>query len=123
MIMEKEETMKKSAVNFVGLAVADAISRGVDYLTRPRQDATLSFLSTVVPLLPTMVEAVKASLPADLDGPKVKQVRRELAAEEAHLKTLFAEQQARLVVEFGPRLEEARLADEGREAVAQVHAS
>jgi hypothetical protein len=120
--MEKEE-MKKNAVNFVGLALADAISRGADYLTRPRTDPTLSFLSTVLPLVPTMVEAVKSSLPTDLDGPKVKQVRRELAAEEAHLKALFAEQQARLVVEFGPRLEEARLADDVHAVVAQADAS
>ena len=108
----KEEQMKKSAVDVVGLAVADAISRGVDYLTRPRQDPTLHFLSSVLPLVPTMVEAVKASLPVDLDGPKLKQARRQLAAEEAHLEAIFAEQRARLIVEHGPRIDEARAADE-----------
>jgi hypothetical protein len=116
--MQKEET-KKNEVSFIGLAVADAISRGVGYLTRPRTDPTLSFLSTVLPLVPTMVEAVKSLLPVDLDGPKVKQVRRELAAEEAHIKALFAEQHARLVAEFGPRLDEARSADEAHETTTR----
>jgi hypothetical protein len=92
--------------------VADAIARGIDRLIEPKPDPTLQFVTGALPLVPALLQALKPSTPVDLDGPKVKQVRREFAAEEARLQAVFAESRARLVADFGPRFDQARAADE-----------
>jgi hypothetical protein len=104
-------------------AIANAISRGVDHLTRPKTDPALQFLASVLPVVPSIVSALRPLPPLDLDGPKVKQVRREFEAEEAHLKALFAEKRARLVADFGPRFDEAHAADDAASTARHAHAS
>lgn len=103
---------KRGPVGVVADALADGIARAVDRLTRPKTDPALDFVTNVLPMVPTLIQALKPCAPLDLDGPKVKQVRREFAAEEAHLQAAFAEKRARLVAEFGPRFDEARASDE-----------
>jgi hypothetical protein len=100
------------ATTIIADAVADAIHSGVDYLTRPKTDPALQFLTTVLPMVPGIVQALKPPVPVDNDGPTVQQVKRELAAEEAHLRALFAERRARLLADFVPRFEAARAADD-----------
>jgi hypothetical protein len=89
--------------------IADAIAHR---LTVPKADPMLQFITGALPALPALLQALKPPTPIDLDGPKVKQVQREYAAEEAHLRASFAEARARLVADFGPRLDQARAADE-----------
>lgn len=95
--------------------VADAVARGVDRLTQPKEDPTLQFIMSALPMVPTLLQALKPCAPLDLDGPKVKQVRREFNAEEAHLAAEFAAKRARLVADFGPRFDEARTTDEAQQ--------
>ena len=99
------------AKTIIADAIADAINRGVDHLTRPKNEPTLQFLTTVLPMVPTIVQALRPPIPVDNDGPKVQQVKRELAAEEAHLRALFAERHARLIADFVPRFQAAQATD------------
>ena len=99
------------AKTIIADAIADAITRCVDHLTRPKKDPALQFLTTVLPMVPSIVQALKPPVPVDDDGPKVQQVKRELAAEEAHLRALFAERHARLIADFLPRFQAAHAAD------------
>ena len=104
------------ATTIIADAIADAITRGVDHLTRPRTDPALHFITNVLPHVRSIVDAFRPPVPVDNDGPKVKQVKRELNAEEAHLRALFAEKHACLIADFGPRIEAARAADDTRAA-------
>jgi hypothetical protein len=110
----------RSSFRVVADAIANAISRGVDHLTRPKADPKLQLLAGLVPMI---LDTLRPPRPLDLDGPKVKQVRREFAAEEAHLQALFAEKRARLVADFGPRFDEAQAADDAASAARYAQAA
>jgi hypothetical protein len=96
--------------------VADAIARGVDRLTKQKADPLLQFITDALPVMPAVIQALKPCPSVDLDGPKVKQLRYEFAAEEASLKAAFAEKRARLVAKFGSRFDEALAADDAHYA-------
>jgi hypothetical protein len=93
-------------------SVAGAIARLCMKVAAPERDALGDFMTNVLPLLPSVLQVLKPSAPVDLDGPKVQQIKRELAAEEAHLTAVHAEKLARLVADFGPKFDAARAADE-----------
>jgi hypothetical protein len=94
--------------------VADAIARGLDRLTTPKADPLLQFITNALPVMPAVIRALQPCASVDLDGPKVKQLRYEFAAEEASLQAAFAEKRARLVAKFGPRFDQARAADDAQ---------
>jgi hypothetical protein len=104
------------AKTIIADAIADAINRSVDHLTRPRTDPALQFLTNVLPMVPGIVQAFKPPVVVDNNGAQVQTVKRELAAEEAHLRALFAERHARLIADFVPRFETARAADDASAA-------
>lgn len=103
---------RRGPLGIIADSIAHGIARGVDRLVGPKSDPMLDFATNVLPLVPTLIQALKPCAPLDLDGPMVKQVQREFAAEEARLHAEYAEKRAALVADFGPRFIEAGASDD-----------
>ena len=105
-----------STSRLIAEQIFTVIHRGIDHLMQPEHDPMLGFINGIAPTLPSIMQSLKTLLyrpmSVDADGPNVKQVRRELAAEEARLETEHAEKRARLVAEFGPRFDKAQRMDD-----------
>lgn len=68
-------------------------------------------LSHVMPFVPMLLDAFRPFLRDDADGPTVKQLRREFAAEEARLQAEHAARLATLTADFGPKFLDAAACD------------
>lgn len=92
--------------------IVESCTRAVDRLRAPKADPVLQFLLEALPLLPSVVQALKPSVPVDLDGPRVKQVHLDFAAAQARLQADFTANRAQLVADYGPRFVAARASDD-----------
>jgi hypothetical protein len=106
----------RNPLHVVGHALAHGVARLIERWTEPKPDPIARFFSSASIALPAITQLLKPPVPLDVDGRNVKQIRRELAAEEARLDAEHAEKRARLIADFGPKFLEAFEADD--EAVA-----
>jgi len=111
---------QRGPIGVVADSVAGAIARAFARIGAPKRDAALDFLLGVLPNIPTLIQVLKPSVPVDLDGPAVQQVKRELAAQEAHLAAVTAEKRARLIADFGPKFDAAQNLDNASSAHGSV---
>jgi hypothetical protein len=94
-------------------AAADAICRVLGRAGRDQSPLQAEKILTLVPMVKTVVDLFRPPQPpADIRGPKLRQVEREFTAEEASLKADFEKARARLLAEFGPRFNQARADDD-----------
>ena len=94
-------------------AAADTLSRILHRMGRDRVEIQAKHMAAVIPVAKSIFEMLRApEPPRDCGGPKVKQVNRELAAEEASLSAEFTKMRAKLVADFGPRFAKADAEDD-----------
>jgi hypothetical protein len=113
----RNQTGDRGALHIVADAIAVAIWRGVERVTQPKTDRTFQAVTSLLPAVQSLIHMLKPPVPVDLDGPRVKQLRRELAAHEARLHAKYTERRAWLVADFGPRFDEAHAADSAAAAM------
>ena len=116
MLLHLPGITEPNPLHIVGHALAHGVARAIERWMEPKTDPFDRFLSTASIVLPAITQLLKPATPLDVDGRNVRQIRRELAAEEARLDAEHAEKRARLIADFGPKLLEAFEADD--EAVA-----
>jgi hypothetical protein len=91
--------------------IVDSISsvahRALDHLLSPQTDPMIEFLTGFVPMIPMLIQTFKPQQPVDSSGPRLKQLQREIAAEDARLSAEHAAKRARMIAKFGPRLDRA----------------
>jgi len=101
----------RGPIGLVADAVACAVARALGQIGAPKRNDALDFLLGILPNVPTLIQALKPAVPVDLDGPAVQQVKRELAAAEAHIAAVANESRARLIADFGAKFDAARAVD------------
>jgi hypothetical protein len=112
MLLHLPGITERNPLHVVGHALAHGVARVIERWTDPKPDQIARFFSSASIALPAITQLLKPAVPVDIDGRNVRQVRRELAAEEARLDAEHAEKRARLIADFGPKFLQAYEADD-----------
>jgi hypothetical protein len=112
MLLHLPEIIERTPLRIVADAAANGIARVIERWTEPKPDPVTRFFTAASIALPSILQLLKPLQPVDVDGPRVRQVRRKLASEEARLVAEHAERRARLIADFGPRFNDAQAEDD-----------